>query len=152
MTDPPRSLCRTETRCDRCGEYPTGPRSSPSPRTGACAFGGELSARQASLAERISGTPEPTGVTTEPFYTAFRGVPHVIAATQHASINRSDCKIGIVKSDLRVYAIKIVFITKSIRIRCVYCTQLAAGTARHNRIPFNRLRYSIGGGNRTTQS
>ena len=73
--------------CDRCGEYPTGPRSSPSPRTGACAFGGELSARQASLAERISGTPEPTGVTTEPFYTAFRGVPHVIAATKKCSFH-----------------------------------------------------------------
>ena len=36
------------------------------------AFGGELAARPVSLRERISGTPQPTGDTLEPFYTAFR--------------------------------------------------------------------------------
>ena len=52
----------------------------------------------------------------QPFYIALRGVPHVIAATQNALLNKSDCEIGIVISDLRVYAIRIIFITKSIQI------------------------------------
>ena len=56
---------------DRHRECPTGPhRPTHSPRTGSSAFGGELPARP-DLRERSSGTLRPTGVTGEPFYTAF---------------------------------------------------------------------------------
>jgi hypothetical protein len=60
-----------------------------SPRTGACAFGKELSAERVCLPQRISGTPEPIRLTKEPFYTAFKGVPHVIARTQRASLSQA---------------------------------------------------------------
>ena len=69
------------------GSVHRGPAVYLSPRTGSPAFGGELPARPVSLRERISGTPQPTGVTGEPFYTAFR--VEFCAAKQHYSAHLS---------------------------------------------------------------
>ena len=68
-------------------ECPTGPRRFHSLGTGSPAFGGELPARPVCLRERISGTPQPTGVTGAPFYTAFR--VEFCVAKQHYSTHLS---------------------------------------------------------------
>jgi hypothetical protein len=86
--------------CDRCGEYPTGPRISPSPGTRAFAFGGELSAERVCLPEAYLRTPGThRSYERALLYRMPNGVPHVIASTQHASLNQSD-KINSIKSDV----------------------------------------------------
>ena len=137
--------------CDRCGEYPTGPRISPSPGTRAFAFGGELSAERVCLPEAYLRTPGThRSYERALLYRMPNGVPHVIASTQHASLNQSD-KINSIKSDVSnpicVYRNQNCFyITESIQIRVLYVLNRRRETAQHNRIAFNPLRSSIGGG------
>ena len=84
--------------------------------------------------KRISGTPGThRSYERALLYRMPNGVLHVIASTQHASLNQSDCNIGYVKSDLRAY-----------EIRMVLYYQI-------NSNPICTL-YSIGGGKPPTQS
>jgi len=133
VTDQPHSLCRAENRCVRSmrpvrGMSNRAPLKPQSKDRSLCVRRRVVSRAGVFTQAYLRNAWNPSELRESPFTPRFVGVPHVIAATQHASLNqsKSDGKIGIVKSNLRVYAIRMVFITKCIQILFVYCTQSAA--------------------------
>ena len=118
VTNPPRSLCRAKDRCvrgmrpvrgisNRAPHKPQSRDQSVCVRRRVVSRAGVFTRSVSQIRLRTPGTHR--SYERALLYRMPNGVPHVIASTQHASLNQSD-KIGRVKSDLRVYAIRIVFI------------------------------------------